>query len=657
MQVWIPEKRKQMNKLFEPGKIGRISLKNRAVMAPMQVLYGEIDGHPGPRIISYYEERARGGVGLIIVEATAVDEINNTPWDHQLRLTRDCFISDFGQLTEAVHKYDCRVFVQLHHYGAKSAPTAGGTPWAVSDIPAMPGGNPPHRMTIEEIKTVEDRFVAAAVRAKKAGFDGVELAGAHGYLLAQFLSPYYNDRTDCYGGTPLNRCRIYTEIIEAIHGACGRDFPVCVRFPGDEFTPQIPKTLTVADCSEIARIFEGAGADALNVSNGNNFNASANCEPYYYEAGWKKHVAKTVKDAVSIPVIATNAIKDPEFAEQMLIEGVCDFVALGRALIADPMFMKKAAKGDTLGIRKCMGCMFCREQLYAQLPIQCALNPRVGSEYIYPETFEHDGGGRPVAVIGGGPAGMEAALVMQNRGFAVTLFDENTTLGGTMKIADKGYRKEKVAKAAQTMAEELIRLGVELRLGTAPTLEAVKAMSPCGVIVACGAIPVVPKVEGADRPNVVTSLDVISGRKAVSGRVAIVGTGMTGLECAEKLCLEGCRVMLIDMQAKVGVGAFPIIVDDLMRRISPCEPEMYLGHALDAINERGVLVCDLAGGEKKELPADYVVLSLGVHPKDGPVKEFTAAFDHVLSLGDCAKSGRIPHAIKDAYTKSLVFLK
>lgn len=646
-----------MKKLFESGKIGRMSLKNRAVMAPMQVLYGEIGGQPGPRTISYYEERARGGAGLIIVEATAVDEINNTPWDHQLCLTRDCFISDFGQLTEAVHKYDCRVFVQLHHYGAKSAPTAAGAPWAVSDIPAMPGGKPPHRMTEEEIKIVEDRFVAAAVRAKKAGFDGVELAGAHGYLLAQFLSPYYNDRTDCYGGTPLNRCRIYTEIIEGIHAACGRGFPVCVRFPGDEFTPQIPKTLTVADSPEIARILEAAGADALSVSNGNNFNASANCEPYYYEPGWKKHVAKAVKDAVSIPVIATNTIKDPEFAEEMLKEGICDFVALGRALIADPMFMKKAAMGDTLGIRKCMGCMFCRERLYAQLPIQCALNPRVGCEYIYPEAFERDGGGRPVAVIGGGPAGMEAAIVLQSRGFAVTLFEQASTLGGTMNLAAKGYRKEKVAKAAQTMSEELRRLGVDLRLGAAAAPEAVKAMSPCGVVIACGALPIVPKVEGADRPNVVTSHDVISGRKTVSGRVAIVGAGMTGLECAEMLCSEGCKVMLIDMQAKVGVGAFSIIVDDLMRRISPCEPEMYLGHSLAAVTERGLLVTDLQSGEKKELPADYVVLSLGVRPKEGPAKDFTASFDHVLTLGDCAKDGRIPHAVKDAYTKSLVFLK
>ncbi|MPM14128.1 NADH oxidase [bioreactor metagenome] len=646
-----------MKKLFEPGKIGRMTVKNRAVMAPMQVLYGEIDGHPGPRIIHYYEERARGGVGLIIVEATAVDETNNTPWEHQLRLTRDCFISDFGQLTEAIHKYDCRVFVQLHHYGAKSAPTPSGAPWAVSDIPAMPGGKSPHRMTAEEIKTLEDRFVAAAVRAKKAGFDGVELAGAHGYLLAQFLSPYYNDRTDLYGGTPENRCRIYTEIIESIHGACGRDYPVCVRFPGDEFTPQIPKTLTAADCPEIARILEGAGADVLSVSNGNNFNASANCEPYYYEPGWKKHVAKAVKDAVSIPVIATNTIKDPEFAEQMLEEGVCDFVALGRALIADPMFMKKAAKGDTLGIRKCMGCMFCREQLYAQLPIQCALNPRVGCEYVYPAAFEKDGAGRRVAVIGGGPAGMEAALVLQSRGFSVTLFEADSILGGTMNLADKGYQKEKVAKAAQTMAEELRRLGVELRLGEAATLQAVKAMSPAGVVIACGALPVIPKVEGADRQSVVTSHDVISGRKVLLGRVAIVGAGMTGLECAEKLCLEGCRVSLIDIQPKVGVGAFSIIVDDLMRRISPCEPEMYLGHALDAVTERGVLVKDLQSGEKKEIAADYVVFSLGVRPKDRPAKDFAAAFEHVLSLGDCAKSGRIPQAVKDAYTKSLVFLK
>lgn len=645
-----------MNKLFQPGKIGALTIKNRAVMPPMQVLYGENDGRPGARTIAYYEERAKGGVGLIIIEASAVDDINNTMWDHQLSLTANRYRTDWMVLTEAIHKYDCKVFIQLHHYGAKSAPTKFGAPWAPSEIPAMPGGKPGHMMTVEEIKIEEQRFIDAAVRAKASGFDGVELAGTHGYLLAQFLSPYYNNRTDEYGGSTENRCRFYTELVQGIHAACGKNFPVSVRFPGDEFTHDIPGTLTLEDGVEIAKILEKAGADCLNVSNGNNFNADANCEPFSYVSGWKKHVAKAVRDAVSIPVLATNTIKSPEFAEQMLEEGVSDFVCLGRALIADPMFMNKAKAGDSLGIRKCLGCMFCREQLYAQMPIKCALNPRVGFEYLYSEKLPQDGNGRTVAVIGGGPAGMEAAGVLAGRGFKVKLFEKSDKLGGSMNLADKGYHKEKITYAVDTMTEELRRAGVEVVLNTAPTVEDIKALDVAGVVVACGAKPIIPNIPGVDGKNVVTSHDVISGKVKVSGKAVVIGSGMTGLECAEKLCMDGCSVSIVEMLDHVGAGMFSVIVADLMSRIKTYNPAILTSHKLSAINDKGAVVTALASGEEKLVEADYVVLSLGVSPDEAAAEEFKKVFDNVLVLGDNVQSGRIPHAVKDGYIKARVFL-
>ena len=625
-------------------------------MPPMQVLYGENDGHPGPRTIAYYEERAKGGVGLIIIEATAVDDVNNTLWDHQLSLTANRYRTDWMLLTEAIHAHDCRVFIQLHHYGAKSAPTPSGAPWAPSEIPALPGGKPGHKMTVEEIRIEQQRFIDAAVRAKQSGFDGVELAGTHGYLLHQFLSPYYNNRDDAYGGSTENRCRFYTEIVQGIHAACGRDFPVSVRFPGDEFTPDIPGTLTIADGVEIAKILEKAGADCLNVSNGNNFNANANCEPYSYVSGWKKHVAKAVHDAVSIPVLATNTIKSPEFAEQMLEEEVSDFVCLGRALIADPMFMKKAAAGDSLGIRKCLGCMFCREQLYSQMPIRCALNPRAGFEFAESACLPKDGAGRPVAVIGAGPAGMEAAIVLQARGFDVTLFEKEKVLAGSMNLADKSYHKEKITYASRTMEEELHRLGVKIMTGHAPSVDEVKALSPAGVVVACGAKPIIPNVPGVDLGNVVTSHDVISGKVKLSGRVAVVGSGMTGLECAEGLCLSGCEVSIIEMLDHVGAGMFSVIVADMMERIKPYHPEIYTSHKLKAITLEGAVAENLESGEDVLIKAETVVLSLGVRPDEGTAEQFRSAFDNVLVIGDNEKSGRIPHAMRDGYSKARAFL-
>ena len=646
-----------MKKLFEPCRIGNLTMKNRVVMAPMETLYAETDGHPGQRIIRYYEERAKGGVGLIIVEATSVDVINNKPWDHQLLLTDDTVVSGFQELAEAIHKYDCYTFVQLHDLGAKSPATAAGLPWAASEIPAVPGAPSGHKMTVEEIKIVEQRFIDAALRAKKAGFDGVELAGAHGYLLAQFLSPYYNNRTDEYGGSVENRCRIYTEIMAGIHEAAGRNFPVSIRFPGDEFTPDLPGTLTDADCQEIARIFEKAGAAVLNVSYGNNFNADANCEPYSYQSGWKKHVAKMVKEAVSIPVISTNTIKDPEFAEQMLQEEVCDFVALGRSLLADPNFVKKAKQGDTLGIRKCIGCMFCREQVLAHmLPLRCSMNPRVGGEYIYPETYPQDGHGRNVAVIGGGPAGMESAIVLAKRGFQVKLFEKEAALGGTLNLADKGAFKEKITKAKETMEEELRRAAVEIALNTEASVDLIRTFGAEGVVMACGADPVIPPLDGIKESHVVTAHDVISGKSHVSGNVIIVGTGMTGLECAESLCTEGCRITLVEMQPTIGPGMFPAIKNDIWNRLETYHPDTYVSCALTSIDKNIVRLKNMLTGKIIELPADYVVLSLGVRPKEAIANAFRKEFEHVICVGDNAKGGNIAQAMRDAYTKAMVFL-
>ena len=647
----------QLEQLFTPGKIGNIVIKNRCVLPPMQVMYGENLGYPGRRAIGYYEERARGGCGLIIVGAVNVDEINNKPWNLQMSLADDRFTASFQPLTEAVHKYDARCFVQLHHYGAKSAPTAAGKAWAPSEVPVAPGGPSAHKMTVEEIKVVEERFVAAAVRAQKAGFDGVELAGTHGYLLHQFLSPYYNDRTDEYGGSLENCLRIYTEIVKAIHAKLGKSFPVGVRFPGDEFTHHIPKTRTSEDAVAIAKILEAAGADYLNVSNGNNFNADANCEPYSYESGWKKHVAKMVTDAVSVPVIATNTIKDPVFAEQMLEEGVSDFVAVGRGQIADPYFMKKAQKGDIEDIRKCIGCMFCREQLYSQLPIKCALNPRVGFEYKYPRELEQDGCGRNIVVIGGGPGGMQSAEVMAQRGFNVTLFEKTDALGGSMNLADKGQHKEKITRFTETMKVEIERAGVKVVLGKAPTVEEIKALNPAGVIVAGGAECIVPNVPGVEKENVVKVHDVISGKAKVEGKVIVIGSGMTGLECVEKLCYDGCDVSVVEMQGAVGSGMFSVIVADLMKRINAFNPDINLNSKLTSIVDGGVIVTDTKTGEERKIEGDYVVLSLGVTPNTALLAEMQKNFENVLCIGDNVRSGRIPHAIKDGYIKSLVFLK
>lgn len=646
-----------MQKIFQPGLIGSVRTKNRAVMTPMGLFLAEVDGRPGERTYAYYEERAKGGIGMIIVEAAGVDDINCCIDAHMLSIAKDDFIQDYEQLVERIHKYDVPVLLQINSYGANSPAVPPAGLWGISEVPSAPGRPAPHMMTRDEIKIMEQRYIDAAVRAKKAGFDGVVVHAAHSYLLLQSITPYYNNRTDEYGGSTENRCRMASEIISGIKAKLGKNFAVTVRFPGDQFTPDIPGTYGLDEGIRIAKEFEKAGADALDISNGNTFNPSANCEPFSYRQGWKKHVAKAIKEAVSIPVIATNTVKDMEYADSLLEEGVSDFVGTGRATICDPFFIKKAKDGDILGTRKCIGCLFCRERLYDKMPIYCAVNPRIGQEYRYPAEYPMDGNGRSVAVIGGGPAGMEAAVVMANRGFDVTLFEKNDELGGSMNLADKAQFKERITRFTETMVEELRRLGVKLVLGHEATPEEVKAINPIGIICACGAEPIVPNMPGVKAANVTTSHDVISGKVKVSGRVAVIGSGMTGLECAEKLAHDGCSISIIEMQDHVGPGMYGIIVDDTMSRILPGNPDIYLNHALKAVTENGVLVHDIINDQDKEICADYVVLSLGVRPRRDMLDKYSEICENIIAVGDNVQGGRIPQAVRFAYTRAMDFLR
>ena len=644
----------KLEKLLSPGQIGNLYLKNRAVMPPMDTGFCESDGMPGLRHIRYYEERAKGGVGMIIVEAICVDAEHANPLPDGLLLLRHRDVNFYERLTEAVHKYDCKIIAELHCNGANSGVCPAGAPWAPSEVhmSVFPGTAIPHAMTPAEIKIVEERFIEGAVLAKLSGFDGVELHAAHNYLLYQFLSPYFNRRTDEYGGCVENRTRVLKEIIAGIRARLGRNFPVFVRFPGDEFTPEIERTYGLSDGIEIAKCLEAAGADALDVSNGNPFNPNANCEPYAFPTGWKAHVSKAIKEAVSIPVIATGTIKDPRDAEKQLQDGASDFVAIGRGHYADPMFMQKAAKGDFDGIRKCIGCMYCRKRLADHLTRGCALNPRLGCEYQY-ENIPHDGDGRRVVVIGGGPSGMQAAKTLSDRGFAVTLFEQEAELGGRLNIADKSAFKDKITRFIHTLSLEMERAGVDVRLGTRATPELIRELNPVGILLACGGPSIVPNMPGLDRANVTIAEDVISGKSQVSGRIVIVGSGPTGLECAEGLSEQGCDISIVEMQPVLGPDMLPVVRNDIMSRVK--DPKLFTGHALSAVTDEGVQVKRMADGEIITIPADYVVLAMGVRSDFRQIEAFRKEFGNVRCVGDARQPGDIPNATKSAFIVASAF--
>ena len=421
-------------RLFEPERIGGLRIRNRVVMTAMGNGLASWNGEASPELIRFYEDRARGGCGLICTEFTRVDETGGACNPNQLCAANRKHVRSLQRMAECVHRHGAKLFVQLHHGGGEAPPELNGgkQPMGPSACRNKVSGLAVREMAGEEIRDVEEKFVNAAVNCRKAGIDGVELHAAHGYLLSAFLSPYTNHRTGRYGGTPENRRRIVTEIIAGIRGACG-PYPICVRMNADDF---VEGGITPESAVETAKILEAAGADALNVSCGVYESAPDMIEPNYYEEGWRKELGRRIRANVSIPVISVNTIKYPQTAERLLEEGCCDFAGVARGQMADPEWVNKAKAGREDLIRKCMGCMECNKSVVLDGCLSCAANPVTGRGTMYGEEFLiRNGNGRTVAVLGGGPAGMQAALVLAKRGFRVVLLEKAEALGGLARLA------------------------------------------------------------------------------------------------------------------------------------------------------------------------------------------------------------------------------
>ena len=408
-------------------------------------------------------------------------------------------VQGLGRLVDTVHKYGTKMFIQLHHPGREGSALVGGEqPVSASAVEKPLTGEVPRALTVPEIARVQHAFVNGARIAQMAGADGVELHGAHGYLINSFLSPYLNKRDDQYGGSFENRLRFLLEILAGIRSACGKSFPLGVRLSAEEFLED--KGNDLATTCRIAAALEKAGMDFLDISctipDSPKFTACI--EPGTVEQGWKKYMAAEIKRHVSIPVIAVANIKEPEVAEAILAEGCCDLVGVARGHLADPEWCNKAKAGKAETIRKCIGCLVCFDEIEHLRHVKCSVNPKTGREREFSH-LERDGAGRTVAVIGGGPAGVTAAMVLQERGFKAVLFDPSLRLGGTLNIADKGIDRQKITRLVDSLIAQVEESGVQVRLGEEATVDKVEALSPCGVFVACGARPVVPPDPGHRR--------------------------------------------------------------------------------------------------------------------------------------------------------------
>ncbi|MDI9627201.1 MAG: NAD(P)/FAD-dependent oxidoreductase [Acidobacteriota bacterium] len=642
-------------RLFSPVMIGPVRVKNRVAMTAMGANLGAPGGGVTDDIIAFYEARARGGVGLIISEICRVMDGPGAGEACQLAARDPGDLQGLARLADTIHKYGTKFFVQLHHPGAAYA-LDDERPVAASEVEALFGTRAPRALGVPEIHQIQQAFATGARIAMLAGADGVELHGAHGYLINSFLSPHLNRRTDEYGGTFDNRLRFVREALAASRAATRPDFPIGIRISAEEFLGEAG--IDLATSSRIALELQQAGANFIDVScycyTPGSPHLADIIEPGTYPQGWKKYMAAEIKRQVDIPVIAVANVKEPDVAEAMLQEGACDLVGVARGHLADPQWCNKARTGRAELITKCIGCLVCFQEISDGRHVKCSVNPTTGREREYTH-LERDGAGRTVAVVGGGPAGITAALLLARRRFRPVLFETAPKLGGTLSVADKGIAKEKITRLVDCLVAQVKNSRIELRLGEQASVQTIGELSPCGVFIACGAEPFVPPIPGITAEHVVSAEDVLLGRVQAKGDCVVVGSGMTGLETAEVLLAAGHKVTIVEMQPQIGAGVQPIVIFDLMNRMARHDPNYLLGHRLVEIVANGVIVETVAEHDRVSVPAETVVLALGVRPRAQIVDTLTAAFPDAHIVGDAVRGARILEATQDAYGQAFVF--
>lgn len=678
--------------LFSPMKIGNVEIKNRIVMAPMCMGFGQYNGCATETMMNYYEERAKGGVGLIFTEITRINDITGASSFGQLGMSHDYQIPALKEMADRIHKHNCKVMVELHHPGRQNLGLMIGTV-PICNIGSKLLGNmytkiltgaviPPGKvlqdkdivprtvapskcekskmsesvnreLSKKEIKKLICQFVEGAVRVQKAGCDGVELHASHGYLIQQFLSPNTNKRTDEYGGSLKNRMRFLLEIIDGIRKNCGKDFPIVVRLTVDEMYSKIGqdgKGYNLEEGLKMAKILNDKEIDAIDVSSAAYDTFNYWLEPTTFTPGWRKYLACEVKKVVDIPVIAANLIRSPKQAELQLEEGCQDFISLGRPLIADPYWAKKVKNDNENLVKRCVCCLYCFESMmngaYKYTHGKCSVNPFVGREDV---KLKHNGNARKVVIIGAGCAGLTAAELLAKRGFDVTVFEKDSKQGGQLNLASKPPHKDKMNWVCEDLLANAVLAGAKVIFNTLATKEIIDSYSPQIVINATGGNAVHPKAFSGN--NISTVTEILDGSvKLKNKNVAVIGSGMTGLETSELLVSQGNKVTIIEMADEIAPSAWFQHVDDALPVLEKADTKFLTSHKLLSVSQSGIELEDLKSKKTISLKVDYVVLSLGVKPD-------TVLFDtiknssnyKVYNIGDSLKIGRIANATESAY--------
>ena len=638
-----------MKSLFKPETINNCTIPNRLIVTAMVTNFNNEDGTLTEKFIKYHEEKAKGGWGLIITEDYAIGP-SAKGYQYIAGLYNDEQIPANKVLTDTIHQYESKIFCQIYHPGRQSSSMVNGglQPVAPSAIPCPWCRELPRDITIEEIKEVVSQFGDTALRAKKSGFDGVEVHAAHGYLLAEFLSPYTNKRTDEYGGGFENRIRILKEVIADIRSKVGADFPVIVRISGDE---AVEGGRTIAETRALAMEIEDMGFDAIHVSSGvyGDFNKGI-VSSMYEEHGWAVEFAAEVKKLVNIPVITVNRINDPKMADAIITSGKADFVGMGRGSLADPHLPNKAKSGDFESIRYCLGCLqACVMHLLTGTGISCVVNPEIGLEY--KTDYSKTSNPKKVMVVGAGPGGLEAGLIAAKRGHNVTIFERQSDIGGQFRSAAYPPCKGELATFTSWLRSELKKQGVEIRLNTSITPELIKDFAPDSIILATGGEPVKFDIPGIDKGHVVFAEDVLLGKVPVNDLVVVCGGGEVGGETAAALALEEKRVSVVEMLPEMLKDLDSIQTISLTNILNKYGVERHLNTKVIEIKDDSV-VCE-KDGSTYSIPAATVVLAFGYKPYN-PLEEVAKTLcGEVHTIGAAVRTSNAEVAVQEGFQVGL----
>ncbi len=623
---------------MEPCNIGNMELKNRIVMLATSTNYDDEMGNVTDRLIGFLEERAKGGVGLIIVESAPVDRAGSSRYTSAM-MDKDERIPKLKKLTKSIHDHGAKVAIQLSHagrfasirathlLGQSASGLAGATLWDSAG-----GQDEVRQIKTEEIQRIAEKFGEGARRAKEAGFDAVEIHGAHGLLIHEFLSPFVNKRIDGYGRDLKGRLRFPAEVLRAIRRKVDEDFPVIYRISAEE---GLEGGLKIKESKVICQVFEKEGASAIDVSSGTAVTDPLPKFPPFPPMAFRRGIflraAKEIKDAVNIPVIAAGRINDPVFAEKILLKGKADLIGMCRGLIADAQLPNKVSRGILDDYRPCIACGTCLQTLFQRRPVECLVNPMAGREREF--AFEKAEAPKRVCVVGGGPAGMEAARVASLRGHKVVLYEKEARLGGQLNIAVIPPHRGDIKILIKYLSGQMERLGVDVHLGREATAVTVAEENPDEVIVATGAVAVLPEIPGAVSKRVHNAWTILSGGfKDLGKKVLVVGGGRVSCETAEFLASKAFDVKIVTETDQVGASIEQNEKRYLLHRLEKYGVKILTNAKVLELTEGEVFLGRY--GERFSVEADSVVLGEVARPNRTLMRALKDTFPNFYVIGD-----------------------